>query len=132
MKRAAAALVFGFILGFSALSFAGSGQVTRPEPTSPIYIAMLYEKLISDRTPDFADWVRESPEFRKAELYEQPDILEKGKAKLATLGWTGVGAVWSRGGAATPAPAWGSLRHARCGWATRCGAAAALAARFLP
>lgn len=77
------ALAFGFVLGFATLSFAGTGQVTRPEPTDAIHIAMLYEKLISDRTPDFADWVRETPAFKKAELYQQPEILEKGKEDLA-------------------------------------------------
>jgi hypothetical protein len=71
MKRAIAALAFGFILGFASFAYAGSGNVTRPEPTSAIHIAMLYEKLISDRTPDFADWVMETPKYKKAELYER-------------------------------------------------------------
>lgn len=84
MKRAIAAVIFGFILGFTTISFAGTGQATRPAPTDALHIAMLYEKLVSDRTPDFADWVRETPKFKKAELYEQPEILEKGKEELAT------------------------------------------------
>lgn len=83
MKRAIAALAFGFILGFATLSYAGSGNVTRPAPTDALHIAMLYEKLISDRTPDFTDWVMETPKYKKAELYERPDIVEKGKEELA-------------------------------------------------
>jgi hypothetical protein len=83
-KHLALVLALCAAIALHGAAFAARGSKERPTPTSAIYIAMLYEKLISDRTPDFADWVKESPEYKKAELYERPDLVEKGKEDLKT------------------------------------------------
>jgi hypothetical protein len=55
----------------------------KPEPTKPLAIAMTYEKFLGKQVkPDFAEWVKETPEYNNAQLWERPDILEKNTQAL--------------------------------------------------
>ncbi|HYD18100.1 MAG TPA: hypothetical protein VEF76_06455 [Patescibacteria group bacterium] len=48
----------------------------RPAATSPLYIAMLYHKLVGDK-PDFPGWTRAWTGYQKTDMAERPALLEK-------------------------------------------------------
>lgn len=48
---------------------------TKPVPTSPLYIAMLYHKLSGDM-PDFTSWTKQWDTYQKTEMADRPALLE--------------------------------------------------------
>ena len=84
MKHAIRATLAAVIIAcFACTSYAQSPQ-KMPEQTKAIYIAMLYEKFRhpGGDTPDFEEWVRKSPDYDNAQLYERPALVLKNSKDL--------------------------------------------------
>jgi hypothetical protein len=91
LRHAICAAVLGCLVGLAPPTFALAAgdatpmkeQVKKPADTQAVYIAMLYEKILhGGEAPDFEDWVRKSPDYENAQLYERPNIVEKNSKNL--------------------------------------------------
>ena len=84
MNHAVRAVLIGFAVAvFSCSAWAQVTQTTKmPEQTKAIYVAMLYEKFKhpGGDEPDFGEWVRKSPDYDAAELYQRPALVSIGIA----------------------------------------------------
>ena len=78
------------LIAFAVAAFAcaASAQVVpqpkMPDQTKPIYVAMLYEKFKhpGGDSPDFEEWVRQSPDYDNAQLFERPALVLKNAKDL--------------------------------------------------
>jgi hypothetical protein len=79
-----AVLIAAAVLALSSPARAQMSQTKMPDQTKSIYIAMLYEKFLhaNGGTPDFEEWVRKSPDYDSAELYQRPDLVIKNSKDL--------------------------------------------------
>lgn len=77
MKRALLALLICLAL----IPAAARAEDKKPDATPSFYIAALYEKLLG-RTPDFGQWVAQSPKYQSAELYERANIMDSNVKQL--------------------------------------------------
>jgi hypothetical protein len=79
-----AALTVFIIAGFACAACAQSLDQKMPEQTKAIYVAMLFEKFKhpGGDAPDFEEWVRKSPDYDNAQLFERPGIVLKNSKEL--------------------------------------------------
>ncbi len=85
MKKAfRLALIALAVAGFCAGSRAQEITPTKmPDATKPVYVAMLFEKIEHpNNTPDFEEWVRNTPDYVNAQLYDRPALVLKESKEL--------------------------------------------------
>jgi hypothetical protein len=79
------ALIAAAAAGFSAAAIAQeiAAPPKIPDATKSVYIAMLYEKIRHPQnTPDFEDWVRQTPDYNDAQLVDRPALVLKESKEL--------------------------------------------------